>query len=71
MAERTHSNGFASGLPHPALSSRRNPAPIRPGAKRTRTNPLQGGPDGLDEVRGWSRDAGGNTRHQSGQFFGV
>ena len=26
---------------------------------------------GLDEVRGWSRDAQGNVRHKTGQFFGV
>src|SRR5439155_5617783 len=26
---------------------------------------------GLDEVRDWSRDAKGNVRHKSGQFFGV
>ena len=26
---------------------------------------------GLDEVRDWSRDAQGNVRHKTGQFFGV
>ncbi len=26
---------------------------------------------GLDGVRGWSRDAQGNVRHKTGQFFGV
>ncbi len=26
---------------------------------------------GLDEVRDWSRDAHGNIRHKTGQFFGV
>ncbi|WP_457817389.1 NDP-hexose 2,3-dehydratase family protein, partial [Staphylococcus aureus] len=26
---------------------------------------------GLDQVRDWSRDAKGNVRHRTGQFFGV
>src|ERR1700724_1379624 len=33
--------------------------------------PKDPAPIGLDEVRGWRRDARGNVRHSSGQFFGV
>jgi oxidase EvaA len=72
MAEREHLDWFRERLAVSRAIEPKDPAPIlawredRRGLIR-----FDAGLIGLDEVRGWSRDAKGNVRHKSGQFFGV
>jgi len=72
MAERAHLDWFRDRLAASRAIEPKDPAPIlawrdeRCAAIRFKAELI-----GLDEVRDWSRDAQGNVRHKSGQFFGV
>jgi len=72
MAERAHLDWFRERLAASRAIEPKDPAPIL-AWREDRRNAIQFNADliGLDEVRGWSRDAKGNVRHASGQFFGV
>jgi oxidase EvaA len=72
MAERTHLDWFRERLAASRAIEPKDPAPILAWreAQRERIR-FKADLIGLDEVRGWSRDEGGNVRHQTGQFFGV
>ena len=72
MAERTHLDWFRGRLAASRAIEPKDPAPILAWreAQRARIR-FKADLIGLDDVRGWSRDQGGNIRHQSGQFFGV
>jgi len=72
MAERAHLDWFRERLAASRAIEPKDPAPIL-AWREDRRNAIQFKVDliGLDEVRGWSRDAKGNVRHASGQFFGV
>jgi oxidase EvaA len=72
MAERTHLDWFRERLAASRAIEPKDPAPILGWRERQRLS-IQFKADliGLDDVRGWSRDAHGNVRHKSGQFFGV
>lgn len=72
MAERAHLDWFRERLAASRAIEPKDPAPIL-AWREARRNSIQFKADliGLDEVRGWSRDAKGNVRHASGQFFGV
>ena len=72
MAERVHLDWFRERLAASRAIEPGDPAPIL-AWREERRNAIQFKADliGLDEVRGWSRDAKGNVRHASGQFFGV
>lgn len=72
MAERAHLDWFRERLAASRTIEPADPAPIL-AWREQRRNSIQFKADliGLDEVRGWSRDAKGNVRHASGQFFGV
>jgi oxidase EvaA len=72
MAERTHLDWFRERLARSREIEPRDPAPLLAWRERTRGSIRFGAQlIGLDEVRDWSRDAKGNVRHKSGQFFGV
>jgi oxidase EvaA len=72
MAERAHLDWFRGRLAASAAIEPKNPAPILAWREeRCRTVRFKADLIGLDEVRGWSRDAEGNVRHKTGQFFGV
>jgi len=72
MAERAHLDWFRERLAAARAIEPKDPAPIL-AWREDRRNSIQFKADliGLDDVRGWSRDAKGNVRHASGQFFGV
>ena len=72
MAERTHLDWFRKRLAASRAIEPKDPAPILAWREQQRER-IRFNADliGLDDVRGWSRDAGGNVRHTSGQFFGV
>jgi oxidase EvaA len=72
MAERTHLEWFRGRIVASRASEPKDPAPILAWREQRRSS-IQFKADliGLDDVRGWSRDAHGNVRHQSGQFFGI
>ena len=72
MAERTHLDWFRERLAASRAIEPKDPAPILAWREAQRER-IRFNADliGLDDVRGWSRDAGGNVRHASGQFFGV
>ena len=72
MAERAHLDWFRERLAASRSIEPKDPAPIL-AWREDRRSSIQFKADliGLDEVRGWSRDAKGNVRHASGQFFGV
>jgi oxidase EvaA len=72
MAERTHLDWFRQRLAVSRAIEPKDPAPILAWREQQRQR-IRFNADliGLDDVRGWSRDAGGNVRHTSGQFFGV
>jgi len=72
MAERTHLDWFRGRLAASHAIEPKDSAPILAWREAQRER-IRFKVDliGLDEVRGWSRDAGGNIRHKSGQFFGV
>jgi len=72
MAERAHLDWFRERLAASGAIEPKDPAPIL-AWREDRRNSIQFKADliGLDDVRGWSRDAKGNVRHASGQFFGV
>jgi dTDP-4-dehydro-6-deoxy-alpha-D-glucopyranose 2,3-dehydratase len=72
MAERTHLDWFRGRLAASRAIEPRDPAPILAWRERRRGSiRFEADLIGLDDVRGWSRDEGGNVRHKSGQFFGV
>jgi oxidase EvaA len=72
MTERTHLDWFRERLAASRAIEPKDPAPILAWRERQRLS-IQFKADliGLDDVRGWSRDAHGSVRHKSGQFFGV
>jgi dTDP-4-dehydro-6-deoxy-alpha-D-glucopyranose 2,3-dehydratase len=72
MAERAHLAWFRERLAASRAIEPKDPAPILAWREQQRDR-IQFKADliGLDEVRDWSRDAGGSVRHKSGQFFGV
>lgn len=72
MAERTHLDWFRERLAASRAIEPKDPAPILAWREQRRDSiRFKADLIGLDEVRDWSRDAGGNVRHKSGQFFGV
>ena len=72
MAERAHLDWFRERLAASAAIEPTDPAPILAWRdERCRAIRFKAELIGLDDVRGWSRDAQGNVRHKSGQFFGV
>jgi dTDP-4-dehydro-6-deoxy-alpha-D-glucopyranose 2,3-dehydratase len=72
MAERAHLDWFREKVAASREIEPKDPAPILK-RREMRRDSIQFKADliGLDEVRGWRRDARGNVRHSSGQFFGV
>jgi len=72
MAERAHLDWFREKVAVSREIEPKDPAPILKW-REMRRDSIQFKADliGLDEVRGWRRDARGNVRHSSGQFFGV
>jgi oxidase EvaA len=72
MAERAHLDWFREQIARSLTIEPKDPAPILAWRDERRAS-IQFKADliGLDEVRGWSRDAQGNVRHKTGQFFGV
>jgi len=72
MAERAHLDWFRERIVHSRGIETRDPAPLLAWRERQRGSiRFDAQLIGLDEVRDWSRDAKGNVRHKSGQFFGV
>ena len=72
MAERAHLDWFRGRLAASKAIEPKDPAPILAWRdERCRAIRFKAELIGLDEVRGWSRDAQGNVRHKTGQFFGV
>jgi len=72
MAERTHLDWFRERLAASRAIEPKDPAPMLAWREQQRKRiRFKADLVGLDDVRGWSRDAGGNLRHKSGQFFGV
>jgi oxidase EvaA len=72
MAERAHLDWFRERLAASRAIEPRDPAPILAWREQQRKSiTFKADLIGLDDVRGWSRDAQGNVRHKSGQFFGV
>jgi oxidase EvaA len=72
MSERKHLEWFRERLAQSALIENKDPQPVlewREGIRRGVEFHAELIP--LKDVRKWSIDAGGNVRHQSGQFFGV
>ncbi|WFU18980.1 NDP-hexose 2,3-dehydratase family protein [Bradyrhizobium sp. CB3481] len=72
MAERAHLDWFRGRLAASLTIEPKDPAPIL-AWREERCQAIRFKADliGLDEVRGWSHDAKGNVRHQTGQFFAV
>jgi len=72
MAERAHLDWFRERLAASRAIEPKDPAPILVWREQQRDS-IRFTADliGLDGVRGWLRDEGGNLRHRSGQFFGV
>ncbi len=72
MAGRDHLDWFRERLAASRAIEPKDPAPLLAWRERKRSEiHFKADLIGLDEVRGWSRDAQGNVRHKSGQFFGV
>ncbi len=72
MAERAHLDWFRGRLAASLAIEPKDPAPILAWREQQRGSiRFEADLIGLDDVRGWSRDEGGNVRHRSGQFFGV
>jgi dTDP-4-dehydro-6-deoxy-alpha-D-glucopyranose 2,3-dehydratase len=72
MAERTHLDWFRGRLAASLAIEPKDPAPILAWREQQRDSiRFEADLIGLDDVRDWSRDEGGNVRHKSGQFFGV
>jgi oxidase EvaA len=72
MAERVHLDWFRERLAASRAIEPKDPAPLLAWREQTRASiRFSAQLIGLDEVRDWSRDAQGNVRHKTGQFFGV
>jgi oxidase EvaA len=72
MAERAHLAWFRERLAASRAIEPKDPALILAWREQQRARiRFKADLIGLDEVRDWSRDAGGSVRHKSGQFFGV
>lgn len=72
MAERVHLDWFRERLSHSRAIEPKDPAPLLAWRETTRAAiRFNAHLIALDEVRDWSRDAHGNVRHKTGQFFGV
>jgi oxidase EvaA len=72
MAERAHLDWFRARMAASLPIEAKDPVPLLTWRDEQR-NAISFEVEliNLDEVRGWSRDAGGNVRHKTGQFFGV
>ncbi len=72
MSERVHLDWFRERLARSRAIESTDPAPVLAWREKL-ANSIYFKAEliGLDEVRDWSRDAKGNVRHKSGQFFGV
>jgi oxidase EvaA len=72
MAERAHLDWFRGRMAASLAIEAKDPAPLLAWREQQRSAiSFKAELINLDEVRDWSRDAGGNVRHKSGQFFGV
>jgi dTDP-4-dehydro-6-deoxy-alpha-D-glucopyranose 2,3-dehydratase len=72
MAERVHLDWFRERLAASRAREPKDPAPLLAWREQTRASiRFSAHLIALDEVRDWSRDARGNVRHKTGQFFGV
>jgi len=72
MAERAHLAWFRQRLAASQAIEPRDPAPILAWLEeRRRAVPFKAELIGVDDLRGWSRDARGNLRHHTGQFFAI
>jgi dTDP-4-dehydro-6-deoxy-alpha-D-glucopyranose 2,3-dehydratase len=72
MAERKHLDWFRERLAASRVIEPKDPAPILAWHEKHRSAiQFKAKLIGLDQVRDWSRDAQGNLRHKSGQFFGI
>jgi oxidase EvaA len=72
MAERAHLDWFRERIAQSRMVEPKDPASILAWRDERRASiQFKAELIGLDEVRGWSRDAHGNVRHSTGQFFGV
>ena len=72
MAERAHLDWFRGRIAKSLMIEPNDPAPILAWRDELRSSiQFKAELIGLDEVRDWSRDAQGNVRHKTGQFFGV
>lgn len=72
MAQRDHLDWFRGRLAASLATEPRDPQPILEWREQRRAEiQFEAHLIPLREVRNWGPDAGGNIRHQSGQFFGV
>jgi oxidase EvaA len=72
MAECAHLGWFRERIAASRAIEPKDPAPVLAWREQQRDSiRFKADLIGLDDVRGWSRDAEGNVRHNSGQFFGV
>ena len=72
MAERAHLDWFRGRIAKSLMIEPKDPASILAWRDELRSSiQFKAELIGLDEVRGWSRDAQGNVRHKTGQFFGI
>lgn len=72
MAERAHLEWFRERIVKSLAIEPKDPKPILAWRDELRGSiQFKAELIGLDELRGWSRDAQGNVRHKTGQFFGV
>jgi dTDP-4-dehydro-6-deoxy-alpha-D-glucopyranose 2,3-dehydratase len=72
MAECAHLGWFRERIAASWAIEPKDPAPVLAWREQQRDSiRFKADLIGLDDVRGWSRDAEGNVRHKSGQFFGV
>jgi len=72
MAERKHLDWFRERLAASRAIEPKDPAPILAWHEQQRSSiEFKAELIGLDQTRDWSRDAHGNLRHKSGQFFAI
>lgn len=72
MAERKHLDWFRERIARSREIEPKDPAPLLAWRERSRASiRFNAQLIGLEEVRHWSRDANGNVRHKTGQFFSV
>ena len=72
MAERAHLDWFRKRIAASLPIEPTDPTPILEWLEKLRRSiQFKAELIALDQVRDWSRDAGGSIRHKSGQFFGI